>query len=183
MLSRVPTSRSDAVRERVLAPSVARAVGGVDGPLQASRLFESNQWLSKCSAVTAVAAAHPQGPSRQRKGSGGLAPRRIDPLPAGSRAATPSRLRRRPGSCQNDEEVNYSLPNLTAAVASNVLLAALAAIFLPSRLVFTATALVVGTGACLAAYFVFQAFLDDDSMHTSVGDPGVLRAVLGGAST
>ncbi|MEP6815027.1 MAG: ABC transporter permease subunit [Marmoricola sp.] len=130
---------------------------------------------------------------------------------------------------------------LTAAVASNVLLAALAAIFLPSRLsahekatvdsiqvslaglhlsqlafgvlgvlvitseyntgsirstlsaiprrrmmlasktlVFTATALVVGTSACLAAYFVFQAFLGDNSMRTSISDPGVLRAVLGG---
>jgi ABC-2 type transport system permease protein len=47
-------------------------------------------------------------------------------------------------------------------------------------LVFTASALVVGTLACLAAYFVFQAFLSGDSLRTHISDPGVLRAVLGG---
>jgi ABC-2 type transport system permease protein len=46
--------------------------------------------------------------------------------------------------------------------------------------VFSATALLVGTGACLAAYFVFQAFLPGQALSSSIGDPGVLRAVLGG---
>ena len=47
-------------------------------------------------------------------------------------------------------------------------------------LVFAATALVVGAGACLAAFLVFQAFLPGDTMRLGIGDPGVLRAVLGG---
>jgi hypothetical protein len=40
--------------------------------------------------------------------------------------------------------------------------------------------LVVGTLVCLAAYFVFQASLSEDILRTSLGAPGVLRAVLGG---
>lgn len=47
-------------------------------------------------------------------------------------------------------------------------------------LVFAATALVVGTVSSVAAYFTFQAILSDDSMRSSIGDPGVLRAVTGG---
>jgi ABC-2 type transport system permease protein len=47
-------------------------------------------------------------------------------------------------------------------------------------IVFAATALVVGVFASFAAYFVFQAFLSDDSLRSSIGDPGVLRAVTGG---
>jgi hypothetical protein len=47
-------------------------------------------------------------------------------------------------------------------------------------IVFAATALVVGTAACFAAYFVFRAFVADDSLRTSLGDAGVLRAVIGG---
>ena len=46
--------------------------------------------------------------------------------------------------------------------------------------VFAATALLVGTFGCLAAYFVFQASLSSDTLRTTVGDPGVLRAVIGG---
>ena len=46
--------------------------------------------------------------------------------------------------------------------------------------VFTVTALVVGMLASFAAYFVFQAFLSDVSLRSSIGDPGVLRAVAGG---
>jgi hypothetical protein len=47
--------------------------------------------------------------------------------------------------------------------------------------VFAATALTTGIAACFAAYFAFQAFLpSDDSMRTSLSDPGVLRAVTGG---
>ena len=46
--------------------------------------------------------------------------------------------------------------------------------------VFTVTALVVGMLASFPAHFVFQAFLSDDSLRSSIGDPGVLRAVTGG---
>lgn len=46
--------------------------------------------------------------------------------------------------------------------------------------VFTVTALVVGTASSFAAYFAFQAFLSDASLASSIGDPGVLRAVIGG---
>lgn len=47
-------------------------------------------------------------------------------------------------------------------------------------IVFAVTALIVGIFASFAAYFVFQAFLSDDSLRSSIGDPGVLRAVTGG---
>jgi ABC-2 type transport system permease protein len=47
-------------------------------------------------------------------------------------------------------------------------------------LVLAASALVVGTLACLAAYFVFQASLSGDSLRTHISDPGVFRALLGG---
>lgn len=47
-------------------------------------------------------------------------------------------------------------------------------------LVFAATALIVGVFASFAAYFVFQALLSGDSLRTSIGDPGVLRALIGG---
>ncbi len=47
-------------------------------------------------------------------------------------------------------------------------------------IVFAVTALIVGIFACFAAYFVFQAFLSDASLRTSIGDPDVLRAVIGG---
>ncbi|HVA90380.1 MAG TPA: ABC transporter permease subunit [Chloroflexota bacterium] len=46
-------------------------------------------------------------------------------------------------------------------------------------IMFAVTALIVGTGAGFAAYFVFQAFLTGDSLRTSLGDSGVLRAVTG----
>lgn len=46
--------------------------------------------------------------------------------------------------------------------------------------VLTTTALLVGTVASFAAYFAFQAFRSGDSLKTSLGDPGVLRAVFGG---
>jgi hypothetical protein len=46
--------------------------------------------------------------------------------------------------------------------------------------VLTAAALVTGIGASFAAYLIFQAFLPaGDAMRTSLGDPGVLRAVTG----
>jgi hypothetical protein len=47
-------------------------------------------------------------------------------------------------------------------------------------IVLGGVALIVGTLACLAAYFVFQASLSSDDLRTSIGDPGVLRAVAGG---
>jgi ABC-type transport system involved in multi-copper enzyme maturation permease subunit len=45
---------------------------------------------------------------------------------------------------------------------------------------FACTALIVGIVASFAAYFVFQWFLTGDSLRSSVGDPGVLRALIGG---
>lgn len=47
-------------------------------------------------------------------------------------------------------------------------------------LVFAVTALITGNLSSFAAYFVFQAFLSGDSLRSSIGDPGVLRAVTGG---
>lgn len=47
-------------------------------------------------------------------------------------------------------------------------------------IVFAGTALVVGMVASFAAFFVFQAFLADDSLRSSLDDPGVFRAVSGG---
>jgi hypothetical protein len=49
-------------------------------------------------------------------------------------------------------------------------------------IVFTATALVTGIAASFAAYLVFQASLSGTgtTMRSTLGDPGVLRAVTGG---
>jgi hypothetical protein len=47
-------------------------------------------------------------------------------------------------------------------------------------LVFAVTALIIGTIASFAAYFVFEASLSGAGMRTSLGDPGVPRAVTGG---
>ncbi len=47
-------------------------------------------------------------------------------------------------------------------------------------IVFAVIALIVGIVSSFAAYFVFQALLSDDSLKSSIGDPGVLRAVTGG---
>lgn len=47
-------------------------------------------------------------------------------------------------------------------------------------LVFAAVALLVGIVSSYAAYFTFQAFLTGDKLNSSLGDPGVLRAVTGG---
>ncbi|MEA2266416.1 MAG: type transport system permease protein [Solirubrobacteraceae bacterium] len=46
--------------------------------------------------------------------------------------------------------------------------------------VFAATALVVGLFASFLAYFVGQAILSGQSLQSSIGDPHVLRAVVGG---
>jgi ABC-2 type transport system permease protein len=47
-------------------------------------------------------------------------------------------------------------------------------------IVFAGVALAVGMLSSLAAYYVFQAFLADGNLRSSIGDPGVLRAVTGG---
>jgi ABC-type transport system involved in multi-copper enzyme maturation permease subunit len=47
-------------------------------------------------------------------------------------------------------------------------------------IVFAATGLVVGVAASFAAYFVFQALLSGDDLRSSIGDPGVVRALIGG---
>jgi ABC-2 type transport system permease protein len=47
-------------------------------------------------------------------------------------------------------------------------------------IVFAAAALVVGIASSFAAWFVFQAFLSDNALRSSISDPGVLRAVTGG---
>jgi hypothetical protein len=140
------------------------------------------------------------------------------------------------------DSVRSTLWTITAAAVSNIVLAALVAIFIPSRLsaqdrastdairlslaglhlsqiaigvlgalvitseygtgmiratltavpqrrlvlsakaiVFAATALLTGIASCFAAYLTFQAFLPgDDSLRSSLGDPGVARAVIGG---
>lgn len=64
--------------------------------------------------------------------------------------------------------------SLSAVPRRRLLLAAKA-------LVFTVVAVVVGCLASLAAYLVFQASLSSDGLRTSLSDPGVLRAVLGGS--
>jgi len=62
---------------------------------------------------------------------------------------------------------------LSAVPRRKVLLAAKAT-------VFAATAFLVGTAASFAAYLVFQALLTGDSLRSSIGDPGVVRALVGG---
>jgi ABC-2 type transport system permease protein len=48
-------------------------------------------------------------------------------------------------------------------------------------IVFAAASYLVGTASCLAAYYIFQAQLPSgDSLRTSISDPDVARAVLGG---
>jgi ABC-type transport system involved in multi-copper enzyme maturation permease subunit len=47
-------------------------------------------------------------------------------------------------------------------------------------IVFATTGVVVGVAASFAAYFVFQALLSGNSLRSSVGDPGVVRALIGG---
>lgn len=75
---------------------------------------------------------------------------------------------------------------ITSEYSSGMIRATLSAV--PQRrlllaakaIVFTAAALVVGILSCVGAYYVFQAFLSDGSLRSSISDPGVLRAVIGG---
>jgi ABC-2 type transport system permease protein len=46
--------------------------------------------------------------------------------------------------------------------------------------VFTVAAAVIGTASCLASYLTFQALLSEEALESSIGDRGVLRAVVGG---
>jgi ABC-2 type transport system permease protein len=45
--------------------------------------------------------------------------------------------------------------------------------------VFTAVALIVGIVSCLAAFYVGQAILSSKHLSAHIGDPGVLRSVIG----
>ncbi len=47
-------------------------------------------------------------------------------------------------------------------------------------IVFAATGLVVGIAASFAAYLVFQALISGDDLRSSIADPGVVRALVGG---
>jgi ABC-type transport system involved in multi-copper enzyme maturation permease subunit len=47
-------------------------------------------------------------------------------------------------------------------------------------IVFSTIGLAVGLSASFAAYFVFQALLTGDSLRSSITDPGVVRALMGG---
>jgi len=47
-------------------------------------------------------------------------------------------------------------------------------------IVFAVTALIVGILSSFAAYFASQRFLSGDTLSSSIGDPGVLRAVTSG---
>jgi ABC-2 type transport system permease protein len=47
-------------------------------------------------------------------------------------------------------------------------------------LVFTAATVIVGEIACFIAFFASQAFLSAKHLETQIGNPGVLRAVIGG---
>ncbi|MEP6600053.1 MAG: ABC transporter permease subunit [Actinomycetota bacterium] len=75
---------------------------------------------------------------------------------------------------------------ITSEYGSGMIRASLAAV--PRRrlllaaktLVFASTALIIATLSSFASYFIYQAFLSDHSLRTSLNDPGVLRAVTGG---
>jgi ABC-type transport system involved in multi-copper enzyme maturation permease subunit len=47
-------------------------------------------------------------------------------------------------------------------------------------IIFTVTTLIVSEIACFIAFFVGQAFLSQKHLQVHIGDPGVLRAVIGG---
>ena len=53
-------------------------------------------------------------------------------------------------------------------------------VLLAKAVVFAAVALAVGVVSCFAAYVAFEAANTDPVLQSSIGDPGVLRAVIGG---
>jgi ABC-type transport system involved in multi-copper enzyme maturation permease subunit len=54
-------------------------------------------------------------------------------------------------------------------------------VFTAKALVFAAVSLVTGLVACFASFFIGQAILSSHHLNATLGQPGVLRAVIGGA--
>jgi ABC-2 type transport system permease protein len=54
-------------------------------------------------------------------------------------------------------------------------------VFAAKALVFAAVSLVTGLVACFASFFIGQAILSGHHLSVTLGQPGVLRAVIGGA--
>lgn len=73
----------------------------------------------------------------------------------------------------SEYDTDMIYPTLSAVPRRRRLLAAKA-------IVFGVSALVVGIIASFAAFVVFQTFVSDDRLRSSIGDPGVLRALTGG---
>lgn len=75
---------------------------------------------------------------------------------------------------------------ITSEYASGMIRSSISAV--PQRLtllaakatVFAAVTLVVGMASCLAAFFIGQAILSSEGIGASIGDPGAIRAVIGG---
>ena len=65
-------------------------------------------------------------------------------------------------------------PSLSAVPRRRLLLAAKAA-------VFATIALAVAGASCFAAYLAFQAAMSDELLRSDLADPGVVRALVGGA--
>jgi ABC-2 type transport system permease protein len=75
---------------------------------------------------------------------------------------------------------------ITSEYATGTIRATLSAVperrlLLAAKLIVLAgVALGIGTLSSFAAYFVFQAVVTDENLRSSLGDPGVLRALTGG---
>jgi ABC-2 type transport system permease protein len=75
---------------------------------------------------------------------------------------------------------------ITSEYSSGMIRATLSAVprrrllLVGKAIVFAVAALVVGVSSSFGAWFVFQAVLSDSALRSSIGDPGVLRAVTGG---
>ena len=54
-------------------------------------------------------------------------------------------------------------------------------VFAAKALVFAAVSLVTGLVACFSSFFIGQAILSSHHLNVTLGDPNVLRAVIGGA--
>ena len=54
-------------------------------------------------------------------------------------------------------------------------------LFAAKAVVFAAVSLVIGLVACFASFFIGQAILSGHHLNATLGDPNVLRAVIGGA--
>jgi len=75
---------------------------------------------------------------------------------------------------------------ITSEYGTGMIRASLSAVpqrrlFLAAKVsVYTALAVPLGVASSLGAFLAFQAVLSDDSLRSSIGDPGVLRALIGG---